>query len=512
MAEGARSEPLRAGSMPLPTARPRRFRRWRVATLVGVNVLIAAHLLHGWWAGETFGRVVLADASATLASGVINPGFLLFALALLATALFGRFFCGWACHMGALQDLAAWLLRRVGVVPRPFHSRLLGHVPLALALYLFVWPSVERGLVVPLLARHWPTALPWFDPLPARAGWSVAWTSRDLWVGLPDVWVAIPFLLVCGVATVYFLGTRGLCRYGCPYGGLLKPVEQLAPWRIVVDAARCDQCARCTAACTMAIRVHEQVRDHGAVLDGDCLRTLDCIDACPQQALTLRPTTPTVVRDRVPALPPGLGWRGECWVAAVALLTLLLTRGLYARIPLLLAATLAVLAGFLAWQAVSLRDRRDWRWRRLVLRREGRLTASGRGAVALLVLCGALLLQTAAVRLALLQAARHDAQVTASWAQLAMAPTAVDSRQRAAAATALAWYRLAEPIGAGGIALARTPDVPLRMAWLELVRGNCGEAQAHLARERERWPQDEAVRAAASQAAALCALSPRSRR
>jgi hypothetical protein len=34
--------------------------------LIGVHLLIAAHLLHGWWAGETFGRVVLADAQATL--------------------------------------------------------------------------------------------------------------------------------------------------------------------------------------------------------------------------------------------------------------------------------------------------------------------------------------------------------------------------------------------------------------------------------------------------------------
>lgn len=34
--------------------------------LIGVHLLIAADLLNGWWAGETFGRVVLADAQATL--------------------------------------------------------------------------------------------------------------------------------------------------------------------------------------------------------------------------------------------------------------------------------------------------------------------------------------------------------------------------------------------------------------------------------------------------------------
>ncbi|MBK7147154.1 MAG: 4Fe-4S binding protein [Xanthomonadales bacterium] len=165
----------------------RRFLRWRVATLIAVNVAIVVHLLHGWWAGETFGRVVFADAKAALESGVINPGFLLFALALLLTALFGRFFCGWACHMAALQDLCAWLLQRIGIRPRLFRSRLLGYVPLLLALYLFVWPSVERSIVVPLLARVWPSALAGFDPPPPISGWSLQWTSNNLWAGMPEL-------------------------------------------------------------------------------------------------------------------------------------------------------------------------------------------------------------------------------------------------------------------------------------------------------------------------------------
>jgi len=41
-------------------------------------------------------------------------------------------------------------------------------------------------------------------------------TTRHIWEGLPSVWIAIPFLLLCGFGTVYFLGARGLCRYGCP--------------------------------------------------------------------------------------------------------------------------------------------------------------------------------------------------------------------------------------------------------------------------------------------------------
>ena len=492
-----------------PAAPARRFRRWRVSTLIAVNVAIVAHLLHGWWAGETFGRVVFADAKATLESGVINPGFLLFALALLVTALFGRFFCGWACHMAALQDLCAWLLQCIGIRPRLFRSRLLGYVPLLLALYLFVWPSVARSIVVPLLARGGPSALAWFDPPPRISGWSLQWTSTDLWAGMPELWVAIPFLLVCGFATVYFLGARGLCRYGCPYGGFLRPVEQVAPLRIVVDPDRCDHCALCTAACGMQIRVHEQTREHGAVLDADCMRTLDCIDACPHQALSLRVATPPLWRDAQPVATYDLRLRDEWLIAIVSLLTLLATRGLYARIPLLLAATLAVIAGFLTWQALQLARRPDWRFRRLVLRRGGRLSGIGRGAVALLLLLGLLLAQSALLRLTLWRAAQLDAQVTVGFDALA---AGVDPAQRASAAAAARWYRLAQPLGDGGLALATTPEVPLRLAWLELVQGDCAAATARLARERKRLPDDAVVRDAVELAAALCGpLSPRSR-
>ncbi|MBK7147140.1 MAG: 4Fe-4S binding protein [Xanthomonadales bacterium] len=249
---------------------------------------------------------------------MINPGFLLFALALLVTALFGRLFCGWACHMAALRDLCAWLLQRIGIRPRLFRSRLLGYVPLLLALYLFVWPSVERSIVVPLLARVWPSALAGFDPPPPISGWSLQWTSNNLWAGMPELWVAVPFLLICGSATVYFLGARGLCRYGCPYGGFLRPVEQLAPLRIVVDPDRCDHCALCSAACSLQIRVHEQTRAHGAVLDADCMRTLDCIDACPHQALSLRVATPPLWREAQPAATYDLRLRDEWLIALVA--------------------------------------------------------------------------------------------------------------------------------------------------------------------------------------------------
>lgn len=75
---------------------------------------------------------------------LLNAGFLFFILLILSTLILGRFFCGWACHVVALQDLCTWILRKLGLRPKPFRSRLLMFVPLLAAFYLFVMPTLVR--------------------------------------------------------------------------------------------------------------------------------------------------------------------------------------------------------------------------------------------------------------------------------------------------------------------------------------------------------------------------------
>jgi len=194
-----------------------------------VHVLIAAHMLHWWLAGRTLAPFVLSDTMHTLELGVVNPGFVLFGVAMLLAALFGRLLCGWACHMGALQDACAWLLKRVGLRPRPFRSRTLVWIPLLLGLYMFVWPTFKRSALIPTLHATWPAAAEVFGPAPEFPGFSSGFVTNDLWARLPGPAIAAPFLFICGCATVYFLGARGFCRYACPYGGLLRPAERAAP-------------------------------------------------------------------------------------------------------------------------------------------------------------------------------------------------------------------------------------------------------------------------------------------
>jgi len=75
---------------------------------------------------------------------VVNAGAVFFLLLILSTLVLGRFFCGWACHVVALQDLSRWLLLRVGIRPQPLRSRALAWVPFLAFAYMFLWPLAYR--------------------------------------------------------------------------------------------------------------------------------------------------------------------------------------------------------------------------------------------------------------------------------------------------------------------------------------------------------------------------------
>ncbi len=261
-----------AGAGPIKTSRSS---RWRAAVLIGIHVLFIGHLVHWRLSESTVAPLEPSEAMAFSKEGLINAGFVLFAIAILSTLIFGRFFCGWGCHVVALQDLSRWLLHRVGIRPKPLRSRVLMLVPLVAFVYMFLCPLIYR-----VLKDHHVTG-------------GTALTTTQFWATFPQWFIALLTFFACGFVIVYMLGAKGFCTYACPYGGIFGVVEQLAPWRIRVTDA-CEGCGHCTAVCTSNVRVHQEVREHGMVVDPGCMKCLDCVSVCPNEALYVGFGRPTV--------------------------------------------------------------------------------------------------------------------------------------------------------------------------------------------------------------------------
>lgn len=476
------------------TVRHSKMGRRRAFVLVGIHVLIGIHIAVWLAMGRTISPVEPSESMQTLETGLVNAGFVFFALAILSTAIFGRYFCGWGCHVVALQDLCRWMMLKVGIHPRPFRARLLVFVPLGLALYMFVWPNFKRFVVFPALEAMSMTPPAWLKPVPIPMGFESGFIVDDFWATFPTWLVAIPFFLVVGFAAVYFLGAKGFCTYGCPYGGFFAPVDKISPFRIRVTDD-CEQCGHCTAVCSSNVRVHEEVRDFGMVVDPGCMKCMDCVSVCPNDALFVGLGAPAVfAKPRSEAAKETLkqarakrkrsldaSMVEEVVILAAFLLMFVGFRGMFEQIPMLMAVGMAGVGAYGVWMTIRLVRDRNARLHKAQLKRDGKWRPIGVVFALATIAAVASAGWSSAVHYERWRADLLYAQVQVP-SSLALQPGFVPAASDVETATAaLAHYARADAPAHGGFGWSLTPDELLRVAYLQVVRGDLAAAENAMA-------------------------------
>jgi len=374
MKSGCESKEMRKGrSVSLPVIpnepaqnsgiRHSRTSKWRAASLIAVYLLMAGHFIHWRIIGTTVTPIEPSEARFTIETGAVNAGFIFFAVAILATLILGRFICGWICHIVALQDFSSWTLKKLGLTPKPFRSRLLVYVPLVVAFYMFVWPTIVRAITKP-------------NNETMISGFTNHLTTSEFWITFPPVWVAIPFLFICGFLAVYFLGSKGFCTYGCPYGAVFGIADKAAPGRILVTDA-CNQCGHCTATCTSNVLVHAEVKQFGMVVDPGCMKCMDCVSVCPNDALYFGFAKPLAGKGKGIKKTYSLTWPEEVAAAIICALSYFAAWGVYQAVPMLMAVGIAIVSTFLAIKLWRIFNSSEQTFYRFSLKRSGKITSAG---------------------------------------------------------------------------------------------------------------------------------------
>lgn len=450
--------------------RPSRNGKRRALVLGAVHVVIGLHIAHWLTSGTTVTPVEPSEAMAFSRDSIINAGLIFFAAMIGLTAIFGRFFCGWGCHLVALQDLCRHWLMKIGITPQPLRSRWLAWVPTLAFAYMFLWPAAFR---------LWTG-----DSLAVRG---LELTTSDFWATFPGWIVGGLTLLTCGFACVYFLGAKGFCTYACPYGAVFAAADRLAPLRIRVSNA-CEQCGHCTAVCSSNIRVHEEVRDWGMVMSPGCMKCMDCVSVCPKDALSYSAGPIPLLAQRRTAVrqtsAPPLRGRDEALLVVVFAATFFCVRGIYGVVPFLLALGLAGISAFLALTALRLARQPTLSRPGLRLKQGGQWLPGGRVFLLAGALWLTLLLHCALIVGHDLLGAQAYERLLATRVTFLNTPDsehALEARQQADAERATHHFLAIEQHG-----LLAWPGNSARLAWLHWLQGdtNAALARSQLAIER----------------------------
>ncbi len=209
----------------------------------------------------------LTSVGSALADWTV-PGWVWLGVAVLAgTAVLGRFFCGWMCPLGTLQQLVSW----IAGPNRRARAKLNRYRP---------WFAVKYVVLTVLLvwAALGTSHVGWLAPL-SLLHRAVASGLQPLWKGWasPGGWFAFGLLAAILVLSTWM--PRLYCRALCPTGALLGVVARVAPLRIRRGAGDCTGCTLCAVPCQGA---DEPLGDHRV---SECHVCLNCLDACKESGL-----------------------------------------------------------------------------------------------------------------------------------------------------------------------------------------------------------------------------------
>ena len=222
-----------------------------IRLIISIVVLITA-ILAIWG----FYPVHLMDIQITplLQRCLRNPStvaIILLSIVLIATLVFGRFYCSLVCPFGILQEVFALI----------FNKKKNESVPNAKYKYLIA--GISFGLLFggsALILRH-------VDP------YTIFGSASSLSIFGICVGIAILILV--------FFKNRLFCTNICPVGALLGIISKISILKIYMDKDTCVKCGMCSKACPSGCIDFKNKK-----IDNEtCVKCLKCYSVCPKSSI-----------------------------------------------------------------------------------------------------------------------------------------------------------------------------------------------------------------------------------
>ena len=255
---------------------------------VGVTLLFldftgTLHAWLGWMAKVQFLPAVLA------------MNFVVVAVLLLLTLLFGRVYCSVICPLGVMQDVISWIHGKTKKKNRFRFSyspakKWLRYTVLALFVAGLVFGAHSIAILIAPYSAYGRIAGNLFAPLYQWANNFFAWIAEradsyafysvDVWIKSVSTFVisAVTFVII---AVLAWKNGRTWCNTICPVGTVLGFFSKFSLFAPVIDTEKCRNCGLCGKQCKSAcINMKEHEIDYSR-----CVACMDCIDTCKDGAI-----------------------------------------------------------------------------------------------------------------------------------------------------------------------------------------------------------------------------------
>jgi ferredoxin len=216
-----------------------------------------------------------------------------FAVVLVLTLLFGRIYCSTICPIGTLQDLVAFISRKLRtkkyLEPLDRHTNIHMAFLVVAALPVAIGSMFAVNLLDPF-SNFGRLSGSLIRPLIIVANNALAsglelFNRFDLFpVEVKSVAVAsiiLPLLFFALVGWMSFQHGRLYCNSICPVGALLRLVTRYSVFKIAIDADHCKSCQLCQRVCKAGCID----RKSKTVEFERCVLCFNCLSACPSGGL-----------------------------------------------------------------------------------------------------------------------------------------------------------------------------------------------------------------------------------
>lgn len=181
------------------------------------------------------------------------------------TVIFGRFFCGFICSFGAMQDLL-WLAgsrfpKKISIFEKA--DRILRYLKYTVLLFIVtaVWTLAIFGDSI------WS---PW-----TIFGMYFTFRSLPSPVFLLSLGGALMLVTIVGS----LLTERFFCKYLCPLGAMFSLASHFRLLKIKKTTEKCASCKLCSKKCSMALPLDK----YDSISSGECINCMKCTSNCPKE-------------------------------------------------------------------------------------------------------------------------------------------------------------------------------------------------------------------------------------